>query len=343
MDPISNQQPPAEPVDWIGFMSHPDLTVIVTVDTENLQPHLLEGRYGANLIRGEGPRGVFGTPLIMELLEAHGIRAAFFVNVYEYGQFGEAEIEAICAEIKGRGHDVELHTHPVWCYDRDREHMWQYTLDEQSEIIRHGLDLIEHWTGERPWAHRAGAYGANADTIEALALHDIPMDSSAFFEHPNCRIHKVRNRVALLGSVLEVPVTGFFRHQGLSLGPVTIPRGRRFIKTDIDWALPSELKTFIRRAREHRLRVMTLFLHSYSLMRLDETWSVTGPEECKVRAFQDLLARIASDPGIEILTFREFHTLFRKDPGRFTGSDHVPRFLYRKSVVKRFAEKYLNS
>ncbi len=321
-------------------MSHPNLTVIITVDTENLQPHLLEGRYQANLIRGEGPRGAFGTPLIMELLETHGTRASFFVNVYEYGRFGEAEIEAICREIKGRGHDVELHTHPVWCYDQDREHMWQYSLDEQSEIIRHGRELIERWTGDPPWAHRAGAYGANADTIEALARHDVPIDSSAFFEHPNCRINAVRNRVALMGSVLEVPVTGFFRHQGLSLGPITIPRGRRFIKTDIDWARLSELKTFIRQAREHRLRVMTLFLHSYSLMRLDETCAVTGPEEGKVRAFHDLLARMASDPGIEILTFREFYTLFRKDPSRFTGSDHVPRFRYRKSAIKRLAEKY---
>jgi len=320
-------------------MPRSHLTVIITVDTENLQPQLLEGRYRANLIRGEGPGGAFGTPLIMDILEEYGVCASFFVDVYEYRHFGAAEIEAVCREIAGRGHDVELHTHPVWCYDRNREHMWQYSPEEQSEIIRHGRELIERWAGAAPLAHRAGAYGADPNTLQALARNSIPVDSSVFFEHTNCRIHGARNRVANLGPIVEVPVTGFFRLQGLSLGPVTIPRSRRFIKTDIDWATLSELKAFIRQARKHDLRVMNLFLHSYSLLSLDDSFAVIGPEEGKIRNFRDLLGQISSDPGIEVLTLRQFYDIFQKDPEHFAGSDQVPRIRYRKSTVKRLAEK----
>ena len=322
-------------------MPHPSLTVIITIDTETPQPQLLSGRCTANRMRGEEPDRLFGTPLIMDLLEARGLRGSFFVNVYEYKRFGEETIASICAEITDRGHDVELHTHPVWYGDPSRESMWEYSLDEQTEIVRHGMERIEAWTGVPPVAHRAGAYSADRNTLRALTRNGIPVDASAFFGHPNCRIPGVRNRITPVESIIEVPVTGFFRCHGFRLGPLWIPRSRTFIKTDVDWASPTELERFIEEARVKDLRVMTLFLHSYTLMELDDDCAVSGRDDAKVSTFRDLLARMATEPGIEVMTIRQVHELHEKEPRRLIGSDHVPAVRSPVSALRRLREKVI--
>jgi len=74
--------------------------------------------------------------------------------------------------------------------------MYLYSLDEQIEIIKDGKELVKEWVSEYPVAHRAGgAYGINKDTFTALKENGIPIDSSSFYGHPNCKAVVTKNRI----------------------------------------------------------------------------------------------------------------------------------------------------
>ena len=49
-------------------------------------------------------------------------------------------------------------------------------------------DDVHKWSGAHPISHRAGAYGANTDTLKALKKLNLEIDSSNFAEHNNCKI-----------------------------------------------------------------------------------------------------------------------------------------------------------
>src|SRR5207249_9066268 len=106
------------------------------------------------------------------------------------------------------GHEIQLHTHPDLMYDPKRQSMHEYSLAEQTTIIRDGMALLREWTGKAPIAHRAGSYGANKDTLKALHANGIFLDSSFFYRHGNCRLPFANlNSPFKADGIWEVPVT----------------------------------------------------------------------------------------------------------------------------------------
>ena len=67
--------------------------------------------------------------------------------------------------------------------------MWQYSVDEQTEIVNFGKQKIKEWIGIDALAHRAGGYGADDNTMQALKFNDIFIDSSFFYKNENCKIN----------------------------------------------------------------------------------------------------------------------------------------------------------
>ena len=74
--------------------------------------------------------------------------------------------------IRAGGHDVQLHLHPEWSDEltplpfpgasRKRQHLAFYTLEEQTILIRMGLDLLAQVGCAPITAFRAGSFAANA-------------------------------------------------------------------------------------------------------------------------------------------------------------------------------------
>ena len=322
------------------------LYLLITVDTENLQTPMLLNKYYQNIISGNISDNYFENPKILEILRKFNLKATFFVNVYEYKKWGKEELIALCQIIKAKGNDVQLHSHPIWVYDRNREHMWQYSLEEQIKIIKDGKDLLKKWTGEYPIAHRAGAYGLNEDTLKALCANDIPIDSSMFYSHPNCKVTWTKNKVIERKGIIEVPVTGFYRNMCWKTGPLTLKRSRAFIKTDVDWASLDELKYFVHEAKKHDIRVMNLFMHSYSLLKFDQDFSNAEPDWDDINKLDEFLAFVSCDPQIKVITIREFYEMYQQNPEQFIGTDYVPQIdktvsfrsipqkIYRKVLAK---------
>ena len=67
----------------------------------------------------------------------------FFLDVYGSGRFRGAPYRELCEGLLERGQDIQLHTHPDQMYDSKRRNMHEYSLAEQTGIVRDGMALLK--------------------------------------------------------------------------------------------------------------------------------------------------------------------------------------------------------
>ena len=261
---------------------------------------------------------------------AKPVKATFFVSSLDSCKFGEDVFQSICNEIVAEGHDAQVHTHPVRLFNDGREHLWQYPLDEQRMILKTASEQIKKWTGENPVAHRAGAYGINEETFVALKENGVPIDSSSFYGHPNCKAVVTKNKIVEHNGIIEIPVTVFRRVRRVKLGNWVLKRQSSFVKTDIDWASLDELKSYVQQAKENDIKAMTLFMHSYSLLKFDQDFTLFEPDWNDIEKLDRFLNVVANDPEIKVITMKEFYEMYQQDPEQFIGSDYVPVVEYKE-------------
>ena len=189
------------------------------------------GAWGDPTLRPVAPsRGVWGEfgsqklglPLIVEILEQHGLAATFFVEAFMEEQGHPGAGESICQYLLGRGQDAQLHVHPNHRHYglKQRGQLAPFTdnvsdLDPagQLALLQEGSDRIQRWIGRRPIAFRAGNMGASAETLRQLAAAGIPIDSSYIFTDDGCRRRFAQgepyNGSKWYGPVLEMALSGF--------------------------------------------------------------------------------------------------------------------------------------
>jgi hypothetical protein len=232
-----------------------------------------------------------------QIFYSHGVQATFFIDVYEYTYFGEKKFRQIVETLLKYNQDIQLHTHPAWgqdsrdnsattrlrleksCYDPTRPWMHLYSLDEQIDILMHGIEKLENWGAPPPVAHRAGAYGLNRNTLHALKKVGINIDSSMFNGHLNCKYTCTHNKPEIFDGILQLPVTYFKRSYNNRLYSRLVPNKQMNIKTDLDWCELSELLQFMDEARKNGLSFMNLFMHSYSLIKFDRNFRNFQPDK----------------------------------------------------------------
>ena len=314
------------------------MIVFVTVDVEgfhskNPVDSLIYGRIGNE---------EYGINKIMNLCDSLGVQASFFIDVYECALHGHEAMRNIVENIGGRGHDVQLHTHPAWpvderdeaviqewkrsnCpFDPKRPWMHQYALEEQADILRKGKELLEKWTGSEIIAHRAGGYGANRTTLKAAKSANLKMDFSAFRGHPNCRLITFANTIKEIDGIVEVPTTGFYRSKSLRFPK--LPLRRRFVKTDIDWAFLDELKYFYTEGEKNGLSFMVLFMHSYSFLRMSPRFDLFEPNHDQIRKFEEFL-RWAVQQGASFIAVKDFWNIYNSQTTLFHSRDYIPVYI----------------
>lgn len=166
--------------------------VLITIDTE-----YSAGLYARGIAAGRmdnfdraiacrSAKGEAGIFYQMEVLDRCGLKAVFFVDPMPALVWGQSAVDAVVQPIIARGHEVQLHCHTEWlAFARQsplRGHLGQnikdFTLPEQRTLLEWGLDRIEQSGAPRPTAFRAGNYGANDDTLMALAQLGVAWDSS---------------------------------------------------------------------------------------------------------------------------------------------------------------------
>jgi hypothetical protein len=168
------------------------LPVLITIDTEysaGLYAHDDVMDAADNFDRAiacrssNGEAGIFYQ---MDVFDRCGIKAVFFVDPMPALVWGQAAVDAIVQPIIERGHEVQLHCHTEWLEfaensplpGRTGSNLKDFTQGEQHTLLKWGLDRIEQAGAPRPTAFRAGNYGANDDTLRALARLGMKWDSS---------------------------------------------------------------------------------------------------------------------------------------------------------------------
>lgn len=276
----------------------------LTIDTELSADHFRRyGRAGleanfAIAIAGETRAGAYGIGYQMDVLDAHGMKGVFFVDPLPALVFGGDVIKRIVQPILDRGHDVQLHAHSEWLAFAERspvgvrtgDNLRDFCLADQIGILGLARDLLVDAGAPAPVAFRAGNYGANDDTLRALAAIGIGYDSSATpgIAHSPCRISLGSDRlepIAHMG-VIEVPI-----------GAIGMASGRRHAQLTAISA--GEILAALDHAARQGQHSFTLVSHGFELLSRQRGKA----NRVVVRRFERLCAGVARRDHVESATY----------------------------------------
>lgn len=232
--------------------------VLVSIDVES--PIGVNGV--EKLIYGKTIDGEYGINKIMDILDKYHIKGLFFVDIAEAWEYGENQIKQVMCDIEKRGHNVGVHLHPDRMADKNRKYLWQYSYEEQYELIKKVTEFYVDTLGHYPISFRAGRYGANNETIDILKELEYKIDMSMYYGmKKRCKIdgeYQTINKVKNINNICEIPVTVFKSFDMFNY--------RRFDK--IDESMPfSEFKYVLKKIEQEKsVDVISFFMHSFSIL-----------------------------------------------------------------------------
>jgi hypothetical protein len=238
----------------------------------------------------------YGIPLIMDILEQNDLRGTFFTEVLARDLFEKSELAEAYAPILRRGHDAQLHLHPVFHFYHlvaqglmRREQLpanmdWIGSLpfDTQVELLEKGCVIFKEIFGAMPVAFRAGCYGASMSTLDALQKVGIPYDSSfnAAYLGESCMMdsRKPTNVPWQNGAVWEIPVTTFETGAGAMRGLKPL---------EVSAVSLQEMQGVLEQAERLGQETVTVMLHSFAfLKRADVQFRRMRPDRLVIRRFE---------------------------------------------------------
>lgn len=248
-------------------------------------------------VLGKIGSGFYGVPLIMDILEHNDLRGTFFTEVLARDVVDGSALSKAYISIRQRGHDVQLHLHPVFHYyhlvtqgqfrrEELPAHMdliGSLAFETQVELLEKGRSIFQEILGILPTAFRAGVYGASMSTLDALENIGIRYDSSfnSAYLGSSCLMERnPTNTPWQHGSVWEIPVTTF----------ETGAWGMRGLKP-LEVAAVSlwEMKRVLEQAERLGQETVTVILHSFAfLKRADIQFRTMRPDRLVIRRFQGL-------------------------------------------------------
>jgi len=282
--------------------------VYLTIDTEyafHLPGAGGPGTREANFARSiacEAPGGAVGIFHQMDVLDRHGLKGVFFVDPMPALVWGVQAIADMVGPIVARGHDVQLHCHTEWlalapddklAAGRTGRNIRAFPLAVQQRILAFARDTLIAAGAPPPVAFRAGNYGANDDTLRALAHLGIAYDTS------HCP--------AFTGADADCAISlGPQDRQPRShLGVVKVPTGSiagfagRQRHAQLTALSLRELVAALRHARDEGVASLTLVSHSFELLSRDRRRS----NRLVARRFERFCAALAAMPGVQSATY----------------------------------------
>jgi hypothetical protein len=261
----------------------------------------------------------------MDILEEHGLRATFFVEVFVRDLLAESELTEAYMPIRERGHDVQLHLHPVFHYyhlvtqGRMRREdlpacmdlIGSLPLHAQIELLTKGCSIFSEIFGSMPVAFRAGCYGASLSTLDALERVGIFCDSSfnAAYLSGSCLMDPTEptNVPWRRGAVWEIPITTFETGVGSMRGLKPL---------EVSAVSLWELQEVLEQAERLGQNAVTVILHSFAfLKRADAQFVKMRPDRLVIhrfRKFCNFLKR--NSDRFQVVTFSEMARFSENSP-----------------------------
>lgn len=282
--------------------------VYLTIDTEyafHLPGAGGPGTRDANFARSiacETPGGSVGIFHQMDVLERHGLQGVFFVDPMPALVWGVEAIADVVKPIVARGHDVQLHCHTEWLTlapdaalsdGRTGRNIRDFPLAIQQRILASARDTLVAAGAPPPVAFRAGNYGANDDTLRALAALGIAYDTS------HCPA------LAGTGADCAISLGPHDRQPRPHCGVVEVPTGSiagfagRQRHAQLTALSLRELVAVLRHAQGEGVASLTLVSHSFELLSRDRK----RINRLVARRFERFCAALAAMPGVTSATY----------------------------------------
>ncbi len=309
----------------------------ITIDTEYSfgLARRMEGKGRAeNLarnIRGDVPGGARGIDYQMDIFDRHGLKAVFFVDPMPALIWGVEAIADVVGPIFTRGHDVQLHLHSEWLElagdasplpGRTGRNICDFSFDEQCILIDYARSILMAAGAPQPVAFRAGNYGANDDTLRALAALGIAYDTSHCpgIVHSECGISLGADdrSVQAYNGTIEVPI-GCIAARGGAL--------RHYQLTALT---DGELLAALAHAATQGQDQMTVVSHSFELLSRDR---LRGNRVLQHR-FERFCAGVAHMPQVRAATYAD-------DPPEPSSATVKPMPHSVLRTVRRYGEQAL--
>ena len=270
------------------------LRVFITVDTEAwplaaTPQKLVPADYDRDYY-GVTPQGEFGALFQADVLRNNSLRGVFFVETLSSYISGIEPLRRLVEELRTRGHEVGLHTHAEWCR-RDPslvgpssgDLMRHYSEERQAMLIAKALEPLHACGITDVRSFRAGGYGANLDTLKALARNNIRFDSSYNYcwLGQTCGIETDTPLLQpkVLEEVYEYPVTFFRDWPG------------HFRHAEICACSSAELEHLLLRAYRRNWHSLVIVSHSFECIHRDPL--NPRPNRVVVRRFERLCKFLA--------------------------------------------------
>jgi|GEM_PF-1499285 len=265
----------------------------------------------------------YGIPLIVEKLRAHGFNGTFFVAPYCPADLKNKMLSNL-KFLLAHGQDVQLHTHPD-VFDPSRKNLSMYSKNEKREILATGIRVLQEAGAPRPIAHRAGQLCIDQEMFELLAEFGIPIDSSIYTHFVDCGAplpENVINRFAKIGDVYELPIflirtVPYIGHAGTTA-------------LQFDSTTWWQQKLALEQVADRKLPLVTIFLHFFSLYdrvtpdKRFDPFKVLGPNDCNIRALDNILRMLKTDERFKVVTIRELWDIHNQDPSQLDGPSFIP-------------------
>lgn len=309
--------------------------VIVTVDTEG---HVGNDPF-LRLVLGDTGMGHYGIEYIMDLFDEVQARVLFFVDFAAAWDYGVDQVEKVVRLILERGHDVGVHIHPDHMGDKSRPFLWQYSREEQYDLIARCTELYHKVTGRRPKSFRAGKYGANRDTLDILCELGYQYDFSQFYHQKWCGIEPpiTINAPCQYKQLTEFPVT---MHRSFSLFSFV-----REDKLDVEQMTISEMRYALKQvAKQPFSMVATLFLHSFSLIDWFDSPDAVKPNPVKIEKCRQAIKAVCDHADLCFVSEADLSTIQVEETRIALKSDIVWHnnlrggiytFIKAKNIAKR--------
>ena len=237
--------------------------------------------------------GVVGIGYQMDVFDRQGLKAVFFVDPMPALLWGTAAIEDVVRPILERGHDVQLHLHTEWLElagaanplgTRTGRNIKDFTFEEQCSLLEYAARILVAAGAPSPVAFRAGNYGANDDTLRALATVGLRYDTS------HCPGIAPSACAIRLSSDDRIPV----EHCGLVEVPIGCIagswRGGSLRHAQVTALSAYEMIAAVAHSQQEGIDYFTLVSHSFELLSRDRS----RINEVVRRRFETFCARLAA-------------------------------------------------
>ncbi len=253
----------------------------------------------------------YGLPLMCRTAKDYGFRLVFFVEAFHALYFRQDSLCRVVDFCLEQGQDVQVHLHPNYRnFSAGRPLSLRYSdlcahygLEEQVELIGRAREMLLQCGVPSVKAFRAGCFGADQNTLQALRLNGFLIDSSynqAYLRQTCFMEDRGWNDVAEEDGIFEFPVTQFEEASGL--------RPTRSRPLDINGTSFLEARHLLEQCRRGQgPKNVTFLLHSFSFIKpYDVQYNRVRVRRNVIDRFQRLCRFLAENPSsFKVRTFGE--------------------------------------